>query len=89
MPSGSPASPRFRRLVSPYSGMLVNLLYPQSKNANVSLAGKTHIVFWIKAINENVPAWQGPQPIITLYESDQKFAVLTPKERFSQFPSQQ
>ena len=69
-------------LVSPYSGMLVNLLYPQSKDAHVSLAGKTHIVFWIKAINENVPAWQGPQPIITLYETDQKFAVLTPKEDF-------
>ena len=48
----------------------------------MSLAGKTHLVFWIKAINENVPAWQGPQPIITLYESDQKFAVLTPKDDF-------
>jgi parallel beta-helix repeat protein len=69
-------------LVNPYSGMLVNLLYPQSKNADVSLAGKTQIVFWIKAINENVPAWQGPQPIITLYESEQQFAVLTPKTDF-------
>jgi hypothetical protein len=29
-----------------------------------------------------VPAWQGPQPIITLYESEQKFATLTPKTDF-------
>ncbi|MHB8969113.1 MAG: NosD domain-containing protein [Pirellulaceae bacterium] len=71
-----------RAAVDPYGGMLVNLLYPQSKQAHVALAGKTQLVFWIRAINENVPAWQGPQPIITLYESEQKFAVLTPKTDF-------
>ena len=52
------------------------------KKAGVPLAGKTHLVFWVKAINENVPAWQGPQPIVTLYESEKKSAVLTPKADF-------
>ncbi|MHB0958043.1 MAG: right-handed parallel beta-helix repeat-containing protein [Pirellulaceae bacterium] len=71
-----------RASVDPYSGMLVNLLYPRSKHADIALGGKTQLVFWIRALNENVPAWQGPQPIITLYESEQKFAKLTPKVDF-------
>lgn len=68
-----------RAHVEPYSGMLVNLLYPAAKKAALPLAGKTRLVLWIKARNENVPAWQGPQPIVTLYESEQRFAVLTPQ----------
>ncbi|KKL83008.1 hypothetical protein LCGC14_1979070 [marine sediment metagenome] len=65
-------------LVQPYSGMRVNLLYPKDKHAAWSLAGKTHLVFWIKAINENLPAWQMTNPQVTLYRSQQDFAVLTP-----------
>jgi hypothetical protein len=65
--------------VEPYGGMLVSLLYPAAKKAGLPLAGKTRLVFWVKAIDENVPAWQGPQPVVTLYESDAKFALLTPK----------
>ncbi|MBN2559593.1 MAG: right-handed parallel beta-helix repeat-containing protein [Phycisphaerae bacterium] len=41
--------------VEPYGGMLVSLLYPTSKQARLSLEGKKELVFWIKAINENVP----------------------------------
>ena len=37
-------------------------------------------MFWIKALNENVPAWQGAQPIVTLYESERQFAALKPKK---------
>ena len=65
-------------LVQPYGGGLVSLLYPASRKAGVPLAGKTHLVFWIKAIDENVPAWQGVQPIVTLYESEKRSLVLTP-----------
>ena len=71
-----------RALVDPYSGMLVNLLYPHSRQANLALTGRTQLVFWIKAINENVPAWQGPQPIVTLYETEETYAVLTPTVDF-------
>jgi len=69
-----------RALVDPYSGTFVHLLYPQSKQADIPLAGKTQFVFWIKAINENVPAWQGAQPVVTLYESEERFALFTPKD---------
>jgi parallel beta-helix repeat protein len=66
-------------LTQPYSGFRLNLLYPSSKKAGWSLEGKTRLVFWFKAINENVPAWQDANPIVTLYQSDEKFLRLTPQ----------
>ncbi len=66
--------------VDPYGGALVNLLYPRTKDAHIPLAGKTRLVFWIKALNENVPAWQGPQPIVALHESEDQYAVFTPAD---------
>ena len=65
-------------MVKPYSGNRVSLLYPSSKKAGIRLAGKTHLVFWIKAIDENVPAWQDMNPLVTLYESAEKSALLQP-----------
>jgi hypothetical protein len=65
--------------IDPYGGMMASLLYPASRKAGVPLAGKTSLVFWVKAINEHVPAWQGLQPVVTLYESEANFAALTPK----------
>ena len=74
-------------LVQPYSGGRVSLLYPKSKAMQQSLAGKTALVFWIKAINENVPAWQDLNPIVTLYQADGKFVKLTPaRDLLSQPP---
>lgn len=73
-------------LASPYGGFRLNLLYPGAKNAGWSLAGKKQLVFWFKAINENVPAWQDANPIVTLYETDEKFARLTPKGDFLSAP---
>ena len=46
----------------PYGGQRLNLLYPASKKAGWSLKDKTRLVFWFKAINENVPAWQDANP---------------------------
>jgi hypothetical protein len=73
-------------LAQPYGGQRLNLLYPASKKAAWSLKDKTRLVFWFKAINENVPAWQDENPIVTLYESDQKFVRLTPKGDFLSSP---
>ena len=66
-------------MVQPYSGGRVSLLYPKSKTAGLSLAGKKSLVFWLKTVNENVPAWQGPNPVVTLYESETKFTRFTAK----------
>jgi parallel beta-helix repeat protein len=70
----------------PYGGQRLNLAYPSSKKAGWSLEGKTRLVFWFKAINENVPAWQDANPIVTLYENDEKFMRLTPKGDFLSAP---
>ncbi len=64
--------------VQPYSGGRVSLLYPASKDAKWSVQGKTHLTFWIKALNKHVPAWQSTNPVVTLYESEDDYAVLTP-----------
>lgn len=65
-------------LVQPYSGGRVSLLYPSAKKVGIRLDGKTHLVFWIRALNENVPAWQDVNPLMTLYESPEKSVVLRP-----------
>lgn len=66
-------------LVQPYGGGRVSLLYPKAKQAALSLEGKRALVFWLKTINENVPSWQGPNPVVTLHESETKFVRLTAK----------
>jgi parallel beta-helix repeat protein len=66
--------------IDPYSGGRVNLLYPASRKADLSLKGKTRLVFWVKFINENIPAWQGPNPIVTLHETEEKFLRFTPEQ---------
>jgi parallel beta-helix repeat protein len=60
------------------SGAPIVLRYPREKKLNIPLAGKTSVVFWSKYINPIVHAWAGMRPIVTLYETDQKFAILRP-----------
>ncbi len=72
--------------INPYGGGRVSLLYPAEKKLGLALAGKTHLVCWFKGINENVPAWQDANPLITLYENDTKFIRLTPKRDFLSNP---
>ncbi len=73
-------------LAESYGGQRLNLLYPASKKASWSLTDKTRLVFWFKAINENVPAWQGENPIVTLYDSEKTFMQITPKGDFLSSP---
>ncbi|RIK75307.1 MAG: hypothetical protein DCC68_21370 [Planctomycetota bacterium] len=67
-------------LVEPYGGGRVSLLYPAEKNAGIKLDGKSRLVFWLKAINENLPAWQDVNPVVTLYESEDRYIRLAPKK---------
>jgi hypothetical protein len=67
-------------LVEPYGGGRVSLLYPEQKNAGIKLDGKKSVVFWMKAINENLPSWQDVNPVVTLYENDDNYIRLTPKK---------
>ncbi len=60
------------------SGNPIALRYPREKKLNIPLAGKTALVFWSKYLNPVVHAWQGMRPTVTLYESDDKFAILRP-----------
>ncbi len=65
--------------IDPYHGFLARMLYPRSRDAGWSLASKTHLVFWMRAINPNLPGWQSNNPEITLYENNDRHLRLTPK----------
>jgi hypothetical protein len=56
-----------RALVQPYGGQRVSLEYPRDHEANQDLSQKTHLVFWLKTRNENIPAWQDVNPLVTLF----------------------
>lgn len=68
-----------RAVVDPYHGAVARLLYPQSREAGWSLTSKTHLAFWFKAINPNMPGWQSNNPEITLYEAPNRKLRLVPK----------
>jgi nitrous oxidase accessory protein NosD len=71
--------------VSP-SGNPIRLMYPRSRKAGIPLAGKTHLVFWSKLLNGNIHAWKGLMPTVTLFESEEKFALLRPFDDPKNYP---
>lgn len=66
-------------VVAPYGGERVSLRFPSSGGLGLELKGKSSLVFWIRAVNENVPAWQNGNPAITLFESPSRFVRLEPR----------
>ncbi len=66
--------------VNPYGGERVSLRFPAAANMKLPLANKSRLVFWIRSINENVPAWQNANPIVTLHESASRFIRLEPRK---------
>jgi hypothetical protein len=62
-------------VIDPYSGGRCNLRL----RGDWSLEGRKHLVFWLKYTNTNIPAWQGPNPIVTLFDGE-KALSLTPKD---------
>jgi parallel beta-helix repeat protein len=65
-------------VIDPYAGFRAALTYPKSRDANWPLAGKTKLVFWLKAINADVTGWQGG-PFIVLHGDGDQRAYLEPK----------
>jgi parallel beta-helix repeat protein len=63
--------------IEPDSGNAA-LLWPATRDAAAPLAGRTHLSFWIRTRNPNIPAWQGSNPILTLHESEDRWLRLTP-----------
>jgi parallel beta-helix repeat protein len=64
--------------VEPYDGMRVSLLHPRSKAAHWQVKGQKHLVFWLRAIDPNVPAWQDVNPLVTLWESPERCVRFVP-----------
>ncbi|MGE0607032.1 MAG: protein kinase [Pirellulales bacterium] len=64
--------------VDPYHGAVARILYPKSRDAGLSLQGKTQLGFWIKAATSSPVGWQNTNPIVVLHESDEKAITYTP-----------
>ncbi|MBN1419581.1 MAG: right-handed parallel beta-helix repeat-containing protein, partial [Planctomycetes bacterium] len=56
-----------RLVPDPYKGMYVTAILPASRDAHWRLAGKTHLSFWMRAENPNIPGFQEPGPVVRLY----------------------
>jgi parallel beta-helix repeat protein len=66
--------------VNPYGGERVSLRFPAATDLKLPLENKSKLVFWIRSINENIPAWQNANPVLTLYESPTRFVRLEPRQ---------
>ncbi len=74
-----------RARIDPYSGGRVGLRY--TSKASVSLEGKTHLVFWLKTRNEDIPGWQEVNPVVTLHGSgDAVFRLIPKRDHLSKPP---
>ncbi len=54
----------------PYKGMYATAIYPASRDAGWDLSHKTRVVFWLKAVNSNIPGFQEPGPVARLHGKD-------------------
>lgn len=59
-------------VIKPYMGFRAALTYPKARDAKISLAGITRMVFWMKVINEDVTGWQGGPFFVLHGDNDQK-----------------
>ncbi len=66
-----------RARIEPYGGDRVWLRY--TPPAPVSLAGKTHLVFWLKTRNEDIPGWQNLNPLVTVLGAGDSALRLAPQ----------
>ena len=65
-------------VIQPYAGFRAALTFPKSLDAKWPLAGKTKLIFWLKAINADVTGWQGG-PFIVIHGDDGKRCHIEPK----------
>lgn len=66
-------------VIAPYAGFRAALTFPKSRDASWSLAGKTKLTFWLKALNEDVTGWQGG-PFVRLDGNNGQAFYIEPKE---------
>lgn len=65
--------------VGPYGGGRVELRYTMPANEIIDPKKKSHLEFWLRSLNSHIPCWQGENPIVTLYGSDNSASKMRPK----------
>ncbi|MCC6405870.1 MAG: right-handed parallel beta-helix repeat-containing protein [Planctomycetes bacterium] len=72
----APSSEALHAHIEPYDGGRVELVYSKM---NRSLHALKELVFWLRVRNENIPAWQDANPIVTLKQDDEHVARYVPE----------
>jgi parallel beta-helix repeat protein len=54
----------------PYRGMYATAIFPKTRDAGWDLSSKKTLIFWLKAQNTNIPGFQNPGPVVTLYTAN-------------------
>ncbi len=55
---------------NPYKGMYATAIFPRERNGAWDLSTKTHVCFWLRATNSNIPGFQEPGPVVRLYSGE-------------------
>jgi hypothetical protein len=71
--------------IDPYSGGRVTLVYRLPNEVQLP-ADNPELVFWLQARNPSVPAWQGPNPVVTLADAAGRERQLMPAGDFLASP---
>lgn len=66
---------------NPYPGLYATAIFPASRDAAWDLSGKKKLAFWIKTQNPNIPGWQNPGPVITLFGKSGAIEIKPSKDR--------
>ncbi len=68
-----------RAAIDPYDGNRVSLRFPRAAGLGHAVRDGEQLVFWLRARNPGIPAWQDVNPLVTLYQDAAHFVVLRPE----------
>ncbi|MEO8427533.1 MAG: right-handed parallel beta-helix repeat-containing protein [Verrucomicrobiota bacterium] len=66
---------------NPYPGQYATAIFPRGRDADWDFSDKTKIRFWIKATNPNLPGFQNPGPVLSLYGKESTMRIEPAKGR--------
>jgi hypothetical protein len=66
---------------NPYPGLYATAIFPRGRDADWDFSDKTKIRFWIKATNPNLPGFQNPGPVLSLYGKEGTMKIEPAKGR--------
>jgi hypothetical protein len=61
--------------------MYATAIFPRGRDADWDFSGRTRLVFWLRFENPNLPGFQNPGPVLTLYAKEGQIKIEPDKGR--------